>query len=341
MFRHILVPIDGTELSTDTIGRAVDFAAKMEAHISFLYASPGYDRFLDEDDVYGVDLTPRKFAELSAARAQEILLKAEAAARNGGVACKLISTASDRPYEAITHSAREQACDLIIMAAHARRGWRGLLGSETQKVLMQSETPVLVMTTSRSAARINRAITIIQDEHRSLAIVVRGLLFIVNRMRTEGAQPPFALLMRMLRYIREFPEALHHPKEELYLFRKLQARTSSVDDVLRQLQHQHAEGNQLVQAMQEALDAYMAAPADALAGFAQATERYAQAQWRHMGLEESRILPAAREFLSDEDWTEITSAFSANGDSRFAGTVQDEFHEQFAAIYRYPAWQRS
>jgi nucleotide-binding universal stress UspA family protein len=67
------------------------------------------------------------------------------AARSAGVACTAAHVVSDDPYEAILQTARERNCDLIIMASHGRRGMKGvLLGSETQKVLVHSDIPVLV-----------------------------------------------------------------------------------------------------------------------------------------------------------------------------------------------------
>jgi nucleotide-binding universal stress UspA family protein len=52
---------------------------------------------------------------------------------------------SDDPYESILQTAKERKCDLIVMASHGRHGVKGLLlGSETQKVLVHSDIPVLV-----------------------------------------------------------------------------------------------------------------------------------------------------------------------------------------------------
>ena len=69
----------------------------------------------------------------------------EALARQAGIECGTASEASEVPYEAIIKAAQEHGCDLIFMASHGRRGIAGLLlGSETQKVLTHSKTPVLV-----------------------------------------------------------------------------------------------------------------------------------------------------------------------------------------------------
>ena len=69
-----------------------------------------------------------------------------------------------------------------------------------------------------------RAIQIIEDEHRSLAAVLHGLLYLVREIRLRNAKPDFELLGAMLHYIDAFPERFHHPKEDAYLFRHLRER---------------------------------------------------------------------------------------------------------------------
>ena len=69
-----------------------------------------------------------------------------------------------------------------------------------------------------------RAIQIIHDEHRSLAAVLHGMLFLVRQMRYAGADPNFDVLVAMVHYIDVFSERFHHPKEDQYLFRLLRLR---------------------------------------------------------------------------------------------------------------------
>lgn len=333
MYRHLLVPIDGTVLSTDAVGRAVEFASGMDAQITFFHAEPGYDLFLYDEDAPANTISPQIHEEKTAGRAREILFKAEAAARAAGVTCHLLSKESDCPYEAIIATAQEQGCDLIFMASHARRGLKGLLGSQTQRVLLHSEIPVLVGITASSAPKLNKAIAIIQDEHRSLAVVIRGLQFLVNKAREQGARPNFELLSGMLRYIVEFPEALHHPKEELYLFRRLNERTEEMSEVITELQRQHVEGKQLVKNMEQGLADYMKDVPDAPAVFSQAVDRFAKAEWHHMSMEEKVILPAARKYLTDQDWMEIAEAFGTNGDPHFTAESNEEFRTLFSKIF--------
>ena len=145
MFKHILVPTDGSALSTDTVKKAVDFARETGAKLTFFYAKPDYPVAFYGEGALIDPTTPEKFAEMAEKQAQEILAAAQALAAGAGVACATASSTSDVPYEAIIGAAASHGCDLIFMASHGRRGLSGLLlGSETQKVLTHSRVPVLV-----------------------------------------------------------------------------------------------------------------------------------------------------------------------------------------------------
>lgn len=145
MFKHILVPIDGSQLSSETAKRAVAFAKEAGAKITFFFAKPDYPVAFYGEGALIDPTTPEKFAEMADRQAQEILGRAEALARDAGVASSGVASVSDVPYQAIIDAASDAGCDLIFMASHGRRGITGLLlGSETQKVLTHSTIPVLV-----------------------------------------------------------------------------------------------------------------------------------------------------------------------------------------------------
>lgn len=145
MFKHILVPTDGSQLSSDTSKRAIAFARETGAKVTFFFAKPDYPVAFYGEGALIDPTTPEKFAEMAEQQAKEILAANEAAAKAEGVPCASVSSVSDIPYEAIIAAAEQTGADLIFMASHGRRGISGLLlGSETQKVLTHSKIPVLV-----------------------------------------------------------------------------------------------------------------------------------------------------------------------------------------------------
>lgn len=145
MFKHLLVPTDGSELSDGAVERAVTFAREAGARITFFYAKPDFPVSFYGEGALVDPTTPEKFAEMAEKQAQEILAKTIREAKASGVECDAVTAVSETPYEAIIKAADDRGCDLIFMASHGRRGLTGLLlGSETQKVLTHSDIPVLV-----------------------------------------------------------------------------------------------------------------------------------------------------------------------------------------------------
>jgi nucleotide-binding universal stress UspA family protein len=145
MFKHLLVPTDGSALSQETVLSAVQFAAETGAKITFLYVRPDYPVSYFGEGALVDPTTPESFADMTGKVADEILERSAAAAKAKGVPSTGRSLVNDLPYEGIIETATTEGCDLIFMASHGRRGLVGLLlGSETQKVLTHSSIPVLV-----------------------------------------------------------------------------------------------------------------------------------------------------------------------------------------------------
>ena len=145
MFKHILVPTDGSELSKATAQRAISFAKEAGAKVTVFFAKPEYPIAYFGEGALIDPTTPEKFAELADQQATEYLGEVKKQCDAAGVECATIAATSDVPYEAIIDAAEESGCDLIFMASHGRKGITGLLlGSETNKVLTHSKIPVLV-----------------------------------------------------------------------------------------------------------------------------------------------------------------------------------------------------
>lgn len=145
MFKHLLVPTDGSLLSDAAVGRAVAFAKEAGARVTFFYAQPDFPMPIYGEGALIDPTTPEQFAKSAEQEARKILDKAKVAADDVGVVADIDTAVNEVPYEAIIDAADRHGCDLIFMASHGRRGIAGLLlGSETQKVLTHSKIPVLI-----------------------------------------------------------------------------------------------------------------------------------------------------------------------------------------------------
>lgn len=145
MFKNILAPTDGSQLSLETISRAIAFAKAISANLTFFYARPEYPIAIYGEGALIDPTTPESFAELTKKQGEEILATCSKMAAAEQVSSKGLAVTSDAPYQAIIDAAEAEKCDLIFMASHGRRGFAAmLLGSETNKVLTHSKIPVLV-----------------------------------------------------------------------------------------------------------------------------------------------------------------------------------------------------
>ena len=336
MYRHLLVPVDDTDLSIQAVGNAVAMASPLGARITFFHASEDHAASL-RGEADAVRLTSREnFDYAFSGRPRELLAKAEAAARAFGVSCTSLHAVSDKPAQAIVGAAREAGCDLIFMASHGGRGRLGMAySSETFDVVMNAGLPVLVAATREPSAAA-RAIGILRDEHRSLAAVLHAWLHALARAREEDRPVDLALMRAIVRYVRAFPIALHHPKEEQQLFRRLRERTPVVNAELDELERQHVRDRQLVDEIAGLVDALAGTGTTTQRSLARTLEdavgRYATFQWEHMGREEGVVLPAAQRHLDADDWAAIDAAFAANADPRFGADDDGDFRHLLSRI---------
>lgn len=187
-----------------------------------------------------------------------------------------------------------------------------------------------------SASAMQQALAIILDEHRSLRIVLRMLKLAASEAIEHNSAcdcEPFKL---MLQYIRTFPDTLHHPKEDDYLFAKLQLRTSKYEEVIRELKAQHSSGELWMDRLERSLQQFDAGFPPAFEVFRTTLATYCEYEMQHLNLEERVILPAAEEHLTAEDWDDILAAFMSNGDSRFNPSAEKQCAVLYARISRLP-----
>jgi nucleotide-binding universal stress UspA family protein len=146
MYRHILVPTDGTKLSRKAIDAAVRLAQALGARITGAYVIPPYQAsFYADALMYAPPVSRERYRALTKREGQKALAEVSGAARAAGVPCGAALLSANQPWEGVLQAAKAKKCDLIVMASHGRRGLAGLLlGSETTKVLTHSRIPVLV-----------------------------------------------------------------------------------------------------------------------------------------------------------------------------------------------------
>src|SRR6201995_1130120 len=140
MYRHILIPTDGSELAERGVAHGLALAKSLGARASVIFVMEPFSemtgRFVE---------AVARYAELRKEQAKTVLDQAAKAAKDAGVSCETIQVENAQPHQAIIAAANDKGCDLIVMSSHGRSGLSMLLiGSVTNKVLAHAKTPVLV-----------------------------------------------------------------------------------------------------------------------------------------------------------------------------------------------------
>jgi nucleotide-binding universal stress UspA family protein len=143
MYRSILIPTDGTEITGKAVATGVSLAKALGARLSTITVKEPFPySALSEMQ----PIPPQEFYDaqerIALARVKDVVARAAA----DDVECQAYTVEAQHPWEAIVDHAKTQGCDLIVMASHGRRGVSALLlGSETTRVLVHCDVPVLVV----------------------------------------------------------------------------------------------------------------------------------------------------------------------------------------------------
>ena len=145
MYKHILIPTDGSPQSKKAIAGAIALAKSIGAKVTGLFAAPPATPIVYRNNLPAGFSTMAEHKTAIEKSATTYLGVIEQAAKKAGVPCQVVTVTSDYPADTILATAKKKKCDLIVMATHGRRGISAvLLGSETQRVVTHAEIPVLV-----------------------------------------------------------------------------------------------------------------------------------------------------------------------------------------------------
>jgi nucleotide-binding universal stress UspA family protein len=147
MYKNILLPHDGSELSDEAVDHGIALARSVKAKLTVMHVIAHRNLVLDEGvSSKLVHKLESDYEDVAKKNAEGLLAKVVTRATASGVDSASRVVVGDDPYKAIIDTAGELGCDLVVMASHGRRGLEGLLlGSETVKLLTHSRIPVLVV----------------------------------------------------------------------------------------------------------------------------------------------------------------------------------------------------
>lgn len=333
MYSHILVPVDESMLSAANVSSAVRLASQLGSKITFFHATP--DLSATGDGALLRTMAPSEFFDAAIGNTNAVLSKARVMALAAGVPCETEHKVCDHPAEAILETVKLRGCDLIVMASRGVRGLASWLhSSQTERILKQSPVALLItrVATSDPIKASERALSVIQDEHRSIAVVVRGMLDLVQQADEPEGSLDIRSLEAMLTYLQSFPLQKHHPKEEQFIHRWLRQRAPECEKVLLELEAQHVREHAFVAEVIRLSNEVKSGNTTSDQALKDQIRTLGDAVWAHMTLEESVVLPLAKERFQESDWDEIAIAFENNNDPSFGDLPSAEFKRLFTRI---------
>jgi hemerythrin-like domain-containing protein len=180
----------------------------------------------------------------------------------------------------------------------------------------------------------SKAITIIRAEHRALGAVINNIKAVLQEVQAGRMAMDFKLFWAMVYYIDAFPDRLHHPKEDDWLFARLAARTPLADTLIEELQSQHQQEPQALARMRRDLGNYEAGVPGSLEALQATVVSYADFTWKHLRTEENEMLPLAETHLLASDWDAIADAFAQNADPLVGSADNQLFDALFHDIVK-------
>ena len=145
MFKHLLVPVDGSEVSKKGLKKVAELAKADGAAVTLVYVSDPMPPLAYSDSSMSYGISQKEHLNATKFYAAEVLKKATALL-GPSIKAKSLHISNTVLSEGILEGAKKAKADVIVMASHKRTGIKGvLLGSETHQVIVHAKLPVLVL----------------------------------------------------------------------------------------------------------------------------------------------------------------------------------------------------
>lgn len=145
MFKHFLVPVDGSDVSKKSLKQVAELAKRDGAFVTLVYVSDPMPPTIYSDSTMGYGISQKDHQKVCAAYAADVFKKA-ATLLGPALKAKTLHVTNIDLAQGILEGAKKAKADVIVMASHKRTGIKNiLLGSETHEVIVHSKIPVLVL----------------------------------------------------------------------------------------------------------------------------------------------------------------------------------------------------
>ena len=176
----------------------------------------------------------------------------------------------------------------------------------------------------------SEALRQLNKEHADLSRLL-DLLDQQLALFAAGERPDYDLVGAVIDYCLDYPDAVHHPKEDL-IYQLLKSRDAELARVVGDLEEEHRQIAAMTRELAEAMRQVLAEELVDRQAVHELTREFVRRYRRHIALEEERVFPAATQALSQDDWSEIDNRLTHGGDPLFGDSVVNRFRALRAKI---------
>lgn len=168
-------------------------------------------------------------------------------------------------------------------------------------------------------------------------VMLLDLLDAESASLAAGNEMDYDLVYDIMTYMTEYPDAVHHPKEDL-IYRHIRSSHPDIDDSLRQIEADHKALSLASSEIRRDIDSVAGdGPVDRMA-LAEALRKYSRDLRKHMYWEEKDLFELADSMQDDEEWATLLASHTAASDPLFGNHVKRRFNKLFNSIQRRIVW---
>ena len=147
----------------------------------------------------------------------------------------------------------------------------------------------------------------------------------------KGGNPNYIILRDIMKYMRCYPDVVHHPLEEV-IFEKLEEKNKAIADKVHQLYREHKQIDDIGNNLAEILSTIAAGVITSLTEFLENSEKYLQLMRSHMNLEEGEIFPEINKYFTDKDWESVDLVLAKQSDPLFGHKIEEEYQSLYESV---------
>lgn len=183
---------------------------------------------------------------------------------------------------------------------------------------------------------IQKTMNELRTDHRNM-VQLLDLLDAETVRLADADEPDYDLVYDIMTYMSEYPDAVHHPKEDM-IYRHLRTNHDDIEESLRHIETDHKALGMASHEIRRDIDAIAADGVVSREALAASLRKYSEDLRKHMYWEEKDLFELADTLDDDESWAELLKSYDEASDPLFGNQTERRFQKLFNGIQRRIVW---